>query len=279
MAIINLLSFVNNTPWAMEKSALTSMISVLDGKLNNTEAYQFLVAMEQKTMFGQENSSDWEGSSFVSASGRTFDYMKLSGTMVPRTGSMKPMCGMLPSIAVAQLISQCTADTLIIHADSGGGSVMGTPELASAVAKLVDQGVEVIAYTDTQMASAMYWACSPATIIASKSAVIGSIGVYTVLTKNNDIEGKCTSSIIKAGDKKAYGDPNLPVSEEEINSIQSKIDSTYQTMCFEISGYRKCSLEDIIGTQADYYTASEAPSFLIDGIMTLEELLTKAKES
>ena len=279
MAITNIVSFVNNVPWAMTPAGIASLVMTLDSKLNNTEAYQTMVALEQRSDFGDKMSSNWEYSNFKSNSGRNYDYLKVSGTLVPRTGSMQPMCGMTPTISLAEMISTCQAECLILHADSGGGSIMGIPELASAINKLVLGGTEVIAYTDTKMASAMYWACSPASqIIASPSAIVGSLGVYSVLTKTKTC-GDSESMVIKAGDKKAYGSPDLAITEEEVASIQERVTATYNKMCGEVAQYRGCSVDEIIGTQADYYNGDVAPSFLVDGVMTLSELLTKAKES
>jgi len=279
MAIGNIINFINNTPWAMEQGALSSMLSVLDGKINNTDAYHALVAIEQHTKFGDANSSSWETDYFISKSGRSYDYLKVSGTLVPRTGNMQPYCGMIPTIRLASIIRSVEADCLILHLDSGGGSTMGTPECAQAVADVVARGVEVIAYTDTQMASAAYWIGSKASsIIASPSSVVGSIGVYSVITKNISSD-KSKSFVIRAGSLKAIGHPDLEVSDAELESIQGKVDDTYKTMVAEIASGRGVSVEDIKGTNADYYTASKAPSFLVDEVMTLDELITKAKES
>jgi len=265
----------------MTHNGLETMLSVFDGKINNTDAYQALVAMEQSTKFGESVSSAWETDYFVSKSGRSYDYMKISGTLVPRTGSMRPYCGMIPTIRLAEIIQGCEADALILHWDSGGGATMGTPELAEAIFSLRAKGVEVISFTDTQMASAAYWAGSAASsVICSQSAIVGSIGVYATVTKAVDSTNQTQkTTIYRAGGKKAFGHPNLPMSAEEEERIQSMVSETYVNFTSAVAKYRDVDASLIVGTEADFFTGSNAPSFLVDGVMTLTELITKAKES
>ena len=68
------------------------------------------------------------------------------------------------------------AKGILLHVDSPGGTVMGTPEVAAMVAS---QPVPTVAYTEDVMASAAYYVASGANrIISSPSAEVGSIGVY-----------------------------------------------------------------------------------------------------
>lgn len=60
--------------------------------------------------------------------------------------------------------------------DSPGGMVAGTPELADRIAQMEKP---TLAFTDNMMCSAAYWAGASAdSIWATKSADVGSIGVY-----------------------------------------------------------------------------------------------------
>jgi ClpP class serine protease len=279
MAIPNLISAVN-TPWAMVPSNLQNLMSVFDGKLNGTDAYQAMVALTQKTDFGEKQSSGWESHSFESKSGNLFQYLKVSGTLVPRTGSMKPYCGMIPSIQLASIIDSVAEGTLITHMDSGGGNIIGIPELTNAVSRAKERGVEMIFFTDTVMASAAYWPASHAdTIIASPSSIVGSIGVYSVLTKKIEEKGYKTL-ILKAGGKKAYGHPDLELTDEEVASVQEGIDKSYSQFVSSVSEGLGLSEDFIRGTEAGTYTGLEAKeNGLVHEVMTLDELFTKARNS
>jgi ClpP class serine protease len=276
MAIGNILSFVTSTPWAMSEESLLSLVNVLDVKLNDPTAYKALVALTQNTKFSEQESSAWETDHFKSASGNIYDYIKVTGTLVPRTGSMRPYCGMVPTIQLANIIKSSDADTLILHLDSGGGAITGISETANLIHSLVQSGKEIIAFTDTVMASAAYWigsACS--SVVVSPSALVGSIGVYSVLHKADNNK----SVVVKAGSKKAYGHPNLALTDEEVSHIQNGVNEAYTLFTSEVAMFRGASIDDIKGTEAEVYTGRNAPAFLVDHVMTLDELLTKAKES
>ena len=279
MGIGNIMSFVNNTPWAMEETALTSLVGVLDLKVVDPTAFQALVGLEQNTKFAESESSAWETDYLISKSNKSYDYVKVTGTLVPRTGSMRPYCGSTPTIGLANLLTSSSADHIILHLDSGGGAVTAIQETASVIRAMVDSGKEVIAYTDTMMCSAAYWlasACS--SIVAAPSAFIGNIGVYSVLTKNVNTTNQ-KSTVIRAGKNKAFGNPNLEASDEELAYFQSNVNSIYDLFTGDVAKYRGVTQDQIKGTEANAYRASEAPSFLVDHVMTLTELLTMVQES
>ena len=65
---------------------------------------------------------------------------------------------------------------IALQVSSPGGTVTGIEELANKVRNLEKP---TMAYTDTEMASAAYWVASAADrVISSKSATVGSVGVY-----------------------------------------------------------------------------------------------------
>lgn len=67
---------------------------------------------------------------------------------------------------------------VILDIDSAGGSATGIMETAEAVARLADTK-KVYSVTEGMMASAAYWIGSQADMVfATKSAKVGSIGVY-----------------------------------------------------------------------------------------------------
>jgi signal peptide peptidase SppA len=68
------------------------------------------------------------------------------------------------------------AKGILLEVDSPGGTVVGTPEIADLVAS---KPVPTVAYTEDMMASAAYYIASGSdAIVASQSALVGSIGVY-----------------------------------------------------------------------------------------------------
>lgn len=274
----NLISAVN-TPWAMTPEALSGLTNMFDQKLNSTDQWQALTAITQNTDFGQKQSSGWDAEVFTNASGEDVHYLKLAGTLVPRTGSMRPYCGLIPSIQIANIVDTVNEGTLIMHWDSGGGNIIGISELAASVKRAKERGVEVISFTDTLMASAAYWAaCHSNTIVASPSAIVGSIGVYSVVTKRAEND-QYKTHIFKAGGKKAFGHPNLEMTEEESEHFSSGVQKSYDLFVKDVAlglGYDEKRIRD---TEAGTYTGLEAKGFLVHEVMTLTELMDKARKS
>lgn len=264
MEIGNLL---NEKVWAMNPERLAEMRDFYD--------LRRLIIDQPLAMTNQLSFSSLETESFKTQSGKKVDYALISGTLLPRTFGMKAICGLFPTNHLVNVLEESEGDTLILHLDSGGGSVTGIPEASKAIRSAVDAGKEIIAFTDTMCCSAAYYLASACSIVvASPSSTIGNIGVYATLSKSSGKETK----IIKAGEHKAFGHPDLEVTDEEINWIQNNVNSIYDTFCNDVASYRSCSVQDIKGTKADPYRGIDAPSFLVDKIMTLKELLTFAKE-
>lgn len=80
-----------------------------------------------------------------------------------------------------QVIDASNVKGVLLKIDSPGGFVNGTPELGDLVNRL-SALKPTVAFTDCMMCSAAYWIASQAGyIVASKSSIVGSIGVYSSL--------------------------------------------------------------------------------------------------
>ena len=85
---------------------------------------------------------------------------------------------------------------VVVHTDSGGGQVYGTPEMYDAVKAFAE--VKTIGfYTNGYLCSGAYYIAAPGTfIMANKRAdAIGSIGGYTVLINYNGILEKYGATV------------------------------------------------------------------------------------
>lgn len=83
--------------------------------------------------------------------------------------------------AVQSAASNPDVKGILLDVDSPGGFLTGGPEVADAV-RQASKNKPVVAWTGGYMASLAYWIGSQASeVIASRSAVVGSIGVYLAL--------------------------------------------------------------------------------------------------
>lgn len=86
---------------------------------------------------------------------------------------------------IEAMLREVTSDPnisgVLLAIDSPGGFVNGTPELGDLVARLA-KVKPTVAFTAGMMCSAAYWLGSQANeIVASRSSIVGSIGVYSAL--------------------------------------------------------------------------------------------------
>ena len=148
--------------------------------------------------------------------------------------------------AVIDAIESAAADDgverIVLDIDSPGGSVGGIPELAETIEDVQRGGQkQIIAYTDSMMASAAYWAAAGANAIyAAPSAEVGSIGVYmpVVDTSQSLKEQGINVELIKAGKYKGAGFPGVAIDEDVRQFLQAEVDETYDEFTSYVQKYR-----------------------------------------
>lgn len=122
-----------------------------------------------------------------------------------------------------------SVQSIVLDVDSPGGSVGGIQEAFDAIMSMRGKK-PITAVANSLMASAAYWLASAAdTIIASPSAQVGSIGVFTV---HEDISKMAADAgvkvtMISAGKFKTEGNQFEPLSDEARAAIQKRVDGYY----------------------------------------------------
>ena len=154
---------------------------------------------------------------------------------------------------------------ILLHIDSPGGTITGTPEIADMIAS---KPVPTVAYTEDMMASAAYWMASGAdAIVASRSADVGSIGGYIPwydTSAQYEAAGIKPDPIIGAGgDLKAigFGGSLTPVQRA---FLQDGMDVAVAEFKADVTTYRAVEESAMRGQTLDGKRALEAN--LIDTI-------------
>jgi signal peptide peptidase SppA len=154
--------------------------------------------------------------------------------------------------------------TIFLQVDSPGGSVTGVEELAKTIR---ESSSHVIGFTDTCAASGGYWvlaACDE--VVATPSALVGSIGVYIPVMKNKE-NPFASVHYYSAGSKKLFGAPDVELSEAESTYFQESVDSTYELFCTAVATYRNKTVEEIKATEAGVFDGRETVGLLVDRIV------------
>ena len=120
---------------------------------------------------------------------------------------------------------------ILLDVDSPGGFLTGGPEVADMVRRAATRK-PVVVWTGGTMASLAYWIGSQATeVIASRSAVVGSIGVFAGMYDYSKLfeEAGIKVELFKNREAtfKAAGFPGTSLSEEQRGQIQSSIQATF----------------------------------------------------
>jgi signal peptide peptidase SppA len=158
---------------------------------------------------------------------------------------------------------------VFLDIDSPGGYITGIPESGELVRQMAAKK-PVVAHTSGQMASAAYWIGSQANkVFASRSATVGSIGVYgTVMDYTKMLENfgvKVEFFRNKEGDLKGAGVMGTSLTEVQRTHIQDSIDNSFQNFKQAVTSARpKIKADAMRGQTMSGDKAIE--NGLIDGI-------------
>lgn len=139
---------------------------------------------------------------------------------------------------LATAANDVRVERVLLYLDSPGGASTGVPEAAARVALFPKP---LVAYSDSQAASAAYWLMVGATEIwIAPSADVGSIGVYAAVVDESAAwaEAGWKMELMKAGDHKAAGIPGLPLAPADRALIQSQVDEIYAEFTGAVSASR-----------------------------------------
>jgi signal peptide peptidase SppA len=204
--------------------------------------------------------------------------MPIYGVISKRMDLMSAMSG---GTSVDQLTSQfrdALADpevgAIVFDVDSPGGSVDGITELANEIRAARGQK-PMAAVANPTMASAAYWLASQADeVIASPSAIVGSIGVigmHVDVSAQDAMLGEKVT-LITAGDGKANGNEHEPLTDEARGELQAMADDYYGLFVNDVAAARGVKATQVTSSwKAQAFTAKKAQAAgLVDRVETLD---------
>jgi signal peptide peptidase SppA len=199
----------------------------------------------------------------------------LAGTLLKHQSSLPGSTSTtLARRKIRQAVDDPEVSSILLHVESGGGTVAGAKELADEIYE-ARQKKPLWAFIEDIGASAAYYAASQAgRIVANASAAVGSIGTYGVVI---DESGRAEKEgvkvhIVKAGAFKATGYPGTKVTTEQLAELQKLIDGHQAFFTAAVARGRKLPMASAT-TLADgrVHLAAEAKRLgLIDAVDSLE---------
>ena len=175
---------------------------------------------------------------------------------------------------VGKAVSDKRARAILLNVDSPGGVVSGMYEAAAAVRDAAKQK-PVWAVANDYMASAAYGVSSGATkILSTRYGTTGSIGVVLMhldYSKQNEMRGVKPTFIV-GGRKKAWGNPEEPLSEEAKADLQATVNHFYNGFIDLVAEHRGLERARVLSTEAGVFLPEEARAVgLVDEVRSFDE--------
>jgi signal peptide peptidase SppA len=163
----------------------------------------------------------------------------------------------------AQLAAAARDDAIkgvILDVNSPGGQAAGAMETAAKI-RALDAKKPVVAFVNGVAASAAYALASGARkIVATPSAMLGSIGVVWMHVDRSAQAEKAgvKPTLLTAGAYKTDGHPLAPLAADSRQRIQAQIDKVYDLFVQTVAAHRPIDAAAVRATEAGVYIGSQA---------------------
>lgn len=170
---------------------------------------------------------------------------------------------------------------ILLDIDSGGGAVAGVADTANLIRMVNEKMKPVTAFTDGNMASAAYWLGSSAgKVYASKTAMVGSIGVIAYHSEQSKALEKAgiNVTVVRAGKYKALANGVEPLTEVAKEQMQTHLDAAYKVFVQHVAEARNVSY-DLADTQMaqglEFMGEASVGAGLTDGVESYDTLFNR----
>jgi signal peptide peptidase SppA len=222
------------------------------------------------------------------AAAKPADPVREGATMViPVSGPLSPTGIYWGGTSTERLIDQVRdaasddrVGAIILKIMSPGGLVWGTQEAGDAVFE-ARQAKPVVAIADKYSFSAAHWIATQASAYyATPSGQVGSVGVRAGHVDNSGFEEKIgmKTTLIASSPKKVAAHPYAPLSDEDRAEMQAEVDEMAEAFNAAIArgrGIKAGDVPGIHGTGEVFSARRAAERGMIDGVMTLREVIAK----
>jgi signal peptide peptidase SppA len=177
---------------------------------------------------------------------------------------------------VREALADPDVKAVVLDVDSPGGVISGVPELAAELRGL--RGAKpIVAHADYLMASAAYWIASQADeIIAAPSALVGSVGVYSMHVDQSGFleQMGIKVTLIAEPAQKVRGNPFEPLGEDAEAHMRGIVRHGLRAFRADVAAGRGVSVSSVADEWADVHVAADAKTMgMVDKIRSLPETL------
>ena len=260
--------------WAMEESAFRAAVECLnDGRL-----YDHIVGHGQLPDFVDAEILEAEPTRGFEVLDGGVALIRVEGKMMKHESSLggTSTVGVRKALRAAVKAEDVTSIALLI--DSAGGMVDGAFDLAdevrnTAAKKPVESFIE-----DSGLSAAYLIASQGDRIFANTSALVGSVGVFTVIEDTSEAAARLGVKVhvIRSSASKAVGQPGEPITEAHVAEMQRLVDGLNGLFIDAISRGRSitCAKAEALADGRVHLAGDAVKLGLIDGVKSLDEVLS-----
>ncbi len=280
-----ILAEIHSKPWLIQADYLRAVSNIASGEdvLQNIQsaaiAEQLGIRKEAlSNQKGQQKASDWNAEQRGDVG-----ILNITGPII-RYGGMMEISGYTSldrlSKEYARLEDDESIKTIVLNIDTPGGQASGIAEFSQQIHR---SNKKTIAYVDDLAASAGYWIASACDeIVASSTAMVGSIGVVFTLSDDKEkqkAQGVEHIEIVSSVSPKKRPDISTDDGKEQIQAWADKLGRKFVSAVGE---YRGVSYETVIDHfgKGDILISDEALEVkMVDRIGDFETLIKELQGS
>jgi len=259
-----ILSAIQAELWAITPDALQQVVSIAQG-LGDPEA---VAAKLGRPLDNSRTVTVRDGVAVIPVRGPIFRYANLFSEISGATSVQ-----VLATDLQAALDNE-NVDAIVLDIDSPGGQVAGISEFTAQI-KAANRVKPVVSYISNIGASAAYWLASGAgEIVASDTAIIGSIGVVMQAASGED---PGTIKFISSQSPYKQADPSTPDGKHQ---YQTMVDSLANVFIETVAENRGVSIETVLsdfGKGGVMLAESAIAAGMADKLGSLESVISNLK--
>ncbi|HDR9227812.1 TPA: S49 family peptidase [Burkholderia vietnamiensis] len=266
-----------NTPLAITPAKAEMVMAALADRFGITKLFRASGESFAMSEFGfeeEESEPDYRYYDVVAG----VAIIPITGTLVQKSGYMRPTCGMTGYDGIRANLSTALEDpavrAIMLDIDSGGGEVAGCFDLVDAIYGA--RGTKPIwAVLSESAYSAAYAIASAADrITVPRTGGTGSVGVICAHVDFSKALAKdgVTVTMIHYGDRKADGNEFNPLSDEALGRFQADVNAMGELFVKTVARNRKLSAATVRGTQAGTFLGADGVEIgFADAVMAPDE--------
>lgn len=256
-----------NVPLALHPAKAEIIMAALAERLgiaNLTRLNGEIISLEQSALYDRSEPR----SGRVAQSDPGYDLagnvavIPIHGTLVQKTGALRPVCGMTGFDGIRQSFLSAIEDSgvqaIVLDVDSPGGEVAGCFDLVDAIYNARgDKPIHAI-LSETAYSAAYALASAADRITVPRTGGTGSIGVVCMhVDWSRALSGAGLKvTFIQYGDRKADGRPEIPLSKEAFAAFQEQIDTMGELFVETVARNRDMSTREVREMEAATYLGS-----------------------